>query len=68
MDLELCQLDQIYLTDLAGYNHIVNQRKPSSERSLPESFFAGNTGDLGYSDVAVRKKRSLKKGGILSET
>ena len=26
MDLELCQLDQIYLADLAGYNHIVNQR------------------------------------------
>ena len=26
MDLERCQLDQIYLTDLAGYNHIVNQR------------------------------------------
>ena len=26
MDRELCQLDQIYLTDLAGYNHIVNQR------------------------------------------
>ena len=25
MDLELCQLDQIYLTDLAGYNHLVNQ-------------------------------------------
>ena len=23
MDLELCQLDQIYLTDLAGYNHSV---------------------------------------------
>lgn len=26
MDMELCQLDQIYLTDLASYNHIVNQR------------------------------------------
>lgn len=26
LDLELCQLDQIYLTNLAGYNHIVNQR------------------------------------------
>ena len=26
LDLELCQLDQIYLSDLAGYNHIVNQR------------------------------------------
>jgi DNA replication and repair protein RecF len=26
LDLELCQLDQIYLTDLAGYNHVVNQR------------------------------------------
>lgn len=26
IDLELCQLDQIYLTDLANYNHIINQR------------------------------------------
>lgn len=26
MDLELCQLDQIYLTELAGYNHTINQR------------------------------------------
>lgn len=26
IDMELCQLDQIYLTDLANYNHIVNQR------------------------------------------
>lgn len=26
MDSELCQLDKLYLTDLAGYNHILNQR------------------------------------------
>ena len=26
IDLELCQLDKIYITDLASYNHIVNQR------------------------------------------
>lgn len=26
LDQELCQLDKIYLTDLAGYNHAVNQR------------------------------------------
>lgn len=26
LDLELCQLDNIYLSDLAAYNHIVNQR------------------------------------------
>ena len=26
MDLELCQLDSLYLTDLASYNHVVNQR------------------------------------------
>ena len=26
IDLELCQLDQIYLTELANYNHIINQR------------------------------------------
>ena len=26
IDLELCQLSSIYLTDLSNYNHIVNQR------------------------------------------
>lgn len=26
LDLELCQLDPLYLTDLANYNHILNQR------------------------------------------
>ncbi len=26
IDMELCQLDSIYLSDLAGYNRIVNQR------------------------------------------
>lgn len=26
LDLELCQLDKIYLTDLAAYNRIINQR------------------------------------------
>ena len=26
IDLELCQLDSVYLTELASYNHIVNQR------------------------------------------
>ena len=26
MDAEPCQLDKLYLTDLAGYNHVLNQR------------------------------------------
>lgn len=26
LDLELCQLDKIYLSDLSAYNHIINQR------------------------------------------
>lgn len=26
LDMELCQLDKLYLTDLGNYNHIVNQR------------------------------------------
>lgn len=26
VDMELCQLDSVYLTDLAGYNHILDQR------------------------------------------
>ena len=55
MDLELCQLDQIYLTDLAGYNHIVNQRNRLLKR-LFENPSLRETLDLGYSDVAVRKK------------
>ena len=25
LDLELCQLDSVYITDLTGYNHIVNR-------------------------------------------
>lgn len=35
MDMELCQLDPLYLTDLAGYNHIVNQRN----KLLKEIYF-----------------------------
>lgn len=26
MDLELCQLDKIYLSNLSAYNHVLNQR------------------------------------------
>ena len=32
LDLELCQLDKIYLTDLASYNHIVNQRNKRNSK------------------------------------
>ncbi len=56
MDLELCQLDQIYLTDLAGYNHIVNQRNNLLKDLYQNPSFTGYTGNLGHSDVAVRKE------------
>ena len=26
MDLELCQLDKLYLSNLSSYNHVLNQR------------------------------------------
>ena len=32
MDLELSQLDKIYLNNLADYNRVVNQRKPAFKR------------------------------------
>lgn len=62
MDLELCQLDPLYLTDLAGYNHIVNQRN----RLLKEISFNSRLTDtldvwdmqmLQYGKKVIQKRR-----------
>ena len=67
MDLELCQLDALYLTDLAGYNHIVNQRN----KLLKDLFIhpeLKDTLDVWDLQMIQYGKKSLKKKKICSGT
>lgn len=60
MDLELCQLDQLYLTDLAGYNHIINQRN----RLLKDMYMnssLGSTLDIWDMQLASYGKKIISK-------
>ena len=64
MDLELCQLDQIYLTDLAGYNHIVNQRTRLlkdlyQNPSLRETLEIWDIQMLQYGKKIIEKRRDF---------
>ena len=64
MDLELCQLDQIYLTDLAGYNHIVNQRNRLlkdlyQNPSLRETLGIWDIQMLQYGKKIIEKRRDF---------
>lgn len=45
IDMELCQLDKIYLHDISSYNKVVNQRN-----NLLKQIYGGN-GDLGLLDI-----------------
>ena len=64
LDSELCQLDGVYITELAGYNHIVNQRKPSSQRLLYEPRAEKYPGCLGYADGRLRKEDHREAGSL----
>nr|WP_295263655.1 DNA replication/repair protein RecF [uncultured Blautia sp.] len=64
MDLELCQLDQIYLTDLAGYNHIVNQRNRLLKDlymnpSLRETLDIWDMQMLQYGTKIIKKRKAF---------
>ena len=66
MDLELCQLDQIYLTDLAGYNHIVNQRNRLlkdlyQNPSLRETLDIWDIQMFQYGKKIIEKRRDFVK-------
>ena len=62
LDSELCQLDGVYITELAGYNHIVNQRN----RLLKDCYMNPGTeryaGCLGYADGQITERRSSGSG------
>ena len=55
LDSELCQLDGVYITELAGYNHIVNQRN----RLLKDCYM--NPGLKGTLDVWDMQKKNYKR-------
>ena len=66
MDLELCQLDQIYLTDLAGYNHIVNQRNRLLKDiymnpGLQETLDIWDMQMVQYGEKVIRKRKDYVK-------
>lgn len=66
IDLELCQLDKLYLSDLAGYNHILNQRNKLL-RDLYVNFSLKDTLDIWdiqmveYGCKVIQKRESFIK-------
>ena len=74
LDLELCQLDKIYLTDLASYNHIVNQRNKllkdlSVQPSLKDTLDIWDIQLIEYGEkvIQARKKFVSDINEIISE-
>lgn len=74
MDLELCQLNKLYLSDLSSYNHVLNQRnKLLKDLSFQPSLL--NTLDVwdeqlaryGASIIQGRKKFVEEMNGIITE-
>lgn len=64
LDLELCQLDQIYLSDLAGYNRIVNQRNRLlkdmyANPSLKDTLEVWDKQMIQYGRKLIRKRQTF---------
>ena len=64
MDSELCQLDRLYLTDLAGYNHILNQRNKLLKEilgntSLKDTLDVWDMQMVNYGKRVIAKRRDF---------
>ena len=64
MDSELCQLDRLYLTDLAGYNHILNQRNKllkeiSVNSSLKDTLDVWDMQMVSYGKRVIQKRKDF---------
>ena len=75
LDLELCQLDKIYLTDLASYNHIVNQRNKllkdlSVQPSLKDTLDIWDMQMAQYGENIIEKRKCFveKINHVITET
>ena len=65
LDSELCQLDGVYITELASYNHIVNQRNRLlkdcyANPGLKDTLDIWDTQMLGYGRSLRNERNSLK--------
>ena len=74
MDAELCQMDRLYLTELAGYNHILNQRNKllKDMYKQPELAATLDVWDIqliNYGRKIIEKRRSFVESlnGIIGE-
>ena len=64
LDLELCQLDTIYLTDLANYNHVINQRNKllkdmSFNSKLKDTLDVWDMQMVHYGKQIIRKRKAF---------
>ena len=62
IDLELSQLDKVYLNNLSNYNRIVNQRNRAQFRRKERSF--GYTGNMGDADGTIWGEADRQKERI----
>ncbi len=60
MDLELSQLDKVYLSNLANYNRIVNQRNRLLKEPISENL-SGYTGNMGDADGTIWRKDDCQR-------
>lgn len=66
MDMELCQLDKIYLNDLAKYNKILAQRNKllkdiNFRPDLKDTLFAWNLQLINYGKRIIKRRREFIK-------
>ena len=69
MDAELCQMDRLYLTELAGYNHILNQRNKLLKPELAATLDVWDIQLINYGRKIIEKRRSFVEAlnGIIGE-
>ena len=61
MDAELCQLDKLYLTDLADYNHVLNQRNKLLKDMYRQPELGSTFGCMGHAAGYLWTEKLLKK-------
>lgn len=74
IDLELCQLDKLYLSDLSSYNRVLNQRNRLLKelvykQELADTLPVWDTQLLEYGRRVIKKRRQFLEelSGIISE-
>ncbi len=67
VDMELCQLDPVYLRDLNSYNKIVNQRNRLLKDMAFEPELDGDSGCMGYAACRICGKRIIERRAAFAQ-